>query len=235
MASSLSIPTFLPSPSPDHQHHGFAQANFRTSLGFTAKKCEFELNCSRDKEMDVSTSASASVDIVADCFDGVDTLEKEPSVSTMLLNFENKFDPFDALSTPLYQTATFKQVVHVLAGTHSWTENEMSMASDVFSLVTTEIVVVHVFVASIDNLFLLLLLAKRKEKYSSRYILSLLDCLYRTSPSIVVKSAPRRQARRGAPIAPWGSPGAAASIRRNLGAGGEEKRQGERRTKSALL
>ncbi|XP_058205276.1 cystathionine beta-lyase, chloroplastic isoform X1 [Rhododendron vialii] len=129
MASSLSIPTFLPSPSPspspspDHQHHGFAQANFRTSLGFTAKKCEFELNCSRDKEMDVSTSASASVDIVADCFHGVDTLEKEPSVSTMLLNFENKFDPFDALSTPLYQTATFKQPSATENGPYDYTRS----------------------------------------------------------------------------------------------------------------
>ncbi|KAF7112340.1 hypothetical protein RHSIM_RhsimUnG0239200 [Rhododendron simsii] len=119
----LSIPSFLPSPSPDHQHHGFAQGNFRTSLGFTAKKCEFELNCARDKEMDVSTSASASVDIVADCFDGVDTSEKEPSVSTMLLNFENKFDPFDALSTPLYQTATFKQPSATENGPYDYTRS----------------------------------------------------------------------------------------------------------------
>jgi len=36
---------------------------------------------------------------------------KEPSISTMLLNFENKFDPYEAMSTPLYQTATFKQVI----------------------------------------------------------------------------------------------------------------------------
>lgn len=36
--------------------------------------------------------------------------KSEPSVSTMLMNFANDFDPYDALSTPLYQTATFKQV-----------------------------------------------------------------------------------------------------------------------------
>lgn len=52
--------------------------------------------------------------------------------------------------------------MHVLTGTHSRTANEMSIASDVFSLVITEIVVVHVFVESIDNLLLLLLLAKEK-------------------------------------------------------------------------
>ncbi|KAK4377978.1 hypothetical protein RND71_004274 [Anisodus tanguticus] len=34
---------------------------------------------------------------------------KEPSVSTMLMNFSNEFDPYGALSTPLYQTSTFKQ------------------------------------------------------------------------------------------------------------------------------
>lgn len=38
------------------------------------------------------------------------TDQREPSVSTMLMNFSNEFDPYDALSTPLYQTATFKQV-----------------------------------------------------------------------------------------------------------------------------
>ncbi|KAE9465890.1 hypothetical protein C3L33_02198, partial [Rhododendron williamsianum] len=102
---------------------GFAKANFRTSLALIAKKCEFELNCSRDKEMDVSTSASASVDIVADCFDGVDIVEKEPSVSTMLLNFENKFDPFHALSTPLYQTATFKQPSATENGPYDYTRS----------------------------------------------------------------------------------------------------------------
>ncbi|PSS01749.1 Cystathionine beta-lyase [Actinidia chinensis var. chinensis] len=72
-----------------------------------AKKCEFQLNCSTVDQMDVSTSASD--DAVAECFDGMKVKEKEPSISTMVLNFDNKFDPFGALSTPLYQTATFKQ------------------------------------------------------------------------------------------------------------------------------
>nr|CAB3469673.1 unnamed protein product [Digitaria exilis] len=34
---------------------------------------------------------------------------KEPSVATILTSFENSFDMYGALSTPLYQTATFKQ------------------------------------------------------------------------------------------------------------------------------
>ena len=36
---------------------------------------------------------------------------KEPSVATILTSFENSFDMYGALSTPLYQTATFKQVI----------------------------------------------------------------------------------------------------------------------------
>lgn len=94
---------------------------------------KFELNCLREKEMDVSTSAV--VDGIADrltglCSYGIQNLcssffffltlavpqltaemeVKEPSISTMLINYENKSDPFDAVSPPLYQTATFKQV-----------------------------------------------------------------------------------------------------------------------------
>lgn len=38
------------------------------------------------------------------------SMEEEPGVSTLLMNFSNEFDPYGALSTPLYQTATFKQV-----------------------------------------------------------------------------------------------------------------------------
>lgn len=39
-------------------------------------------------------------------------VREEASVATLLMNLDNKFDPFDAMSTPLYQTATFKQVLN---------------------------------------------------------------------------------------------------------------------------
>ena len=39
-----------------------------------------------------------------------ETEVREPSVSTILMNFESKFGPYSSMSTPLYQTATFKQV-----------------------------------------------------------------------------------------------------------------------------
>ena len=36
---------------------------------------------------------------------------KKLSISTKLMNFENEFDPYGAMSTPLYHTITFKQVM----------------------------------------------------------------------------------------------------------------------------
>jgi len=44
---------------------------------------------------------------------GAEFEAKEPSVATMLTSFENSFDKYEALSTPLYQTATFKQVIEI--------------------------------------------------------------------------------------------------------------------------
>jgi cystathionine beta-lyase len=38
-------------------------------------------------------------------------------MSTMVMNFKNKFDRYGAVSAPLYQTATFKQVT-ILFGTY---------------------------------------------------------------------------------------------------------------------
>lgn len=34
-------------------------------------------------------------------------------MATLLTSFENSFDKYEALSTPLYQTATFKQVIEI--------------------------------------------------------------------------------------------------------------------------
>lgn len=44
---------------------------------------------------------------------GIAALEgKEPSVSTVLMNFGSSLDPYEAVCPPLYQTATFKQVLY---------------------------------------------------------------------------------------------------------------------------
>ncbi|KAI7991753.1 hypothetical protein LOK49_LG12G02597 [Camellia lanceoleosa] len=132
MASSLSISTFSSSLSPDLKDHGVIGSSFpslacknvvivKGSPLLNVKRCEFELKCLRDKEMDVSASALA--DVVAECFDEMEVKEKEPSISTILLNHENKFDPYDALSTPLYQTATFKQPSAIENGPYDYTRS----------------------------------------------------------------------------------------------------------------
>ncbi|XP_022153886.1 cystathionine beta-lyase, chloroplastic isoform X1 [Momordica charantia] len=70
--------------------------------------------CSMDRETDVSTSA---------VIDGVELEEEEPSISTMIMNFETKFDPYHAVSTPLYQTATFKQPSAIENGPYDYTRS----------------------------------------------------------------------------------------------------------------
>ncbi|KAK8987081.1 hypothetical protein V6N11_055412 [Hibiscus sabdariffa] len=40
----------------------------------------------------------------------LDVEDQEPSLSTLLVNIDSEFDPYGAMSTPLYQTATFKQI-----------------------------------------------------------------------------------------------------------------------------
>uniref|UniRef100_A0A2P2JZE9 Cystathionine beta-lyase, chloroplastic n=2 Tax=Rhizophora mucronata TaxID=61149 RepID=A0A2P2JZE9_RHIMU len=80
---------------------------------------KFGLNCLKDRDMDVSTSAL--VDGVAGCFSDIEI--KEPSISTLLMNLDNEFDPYDAMSTPLYQTATFKQPSAVENGPYDYTRS----------------------------------------------------------------------------------------------------------------
>lgn len=64
--------------------------------------------------MDVSTST---------LIDDVESEEEEPSISTMIMNFESKFDPYGAVSTPLYQTATFKQPKATENGPYDYTRS----------------------------------------------------------------------------------------------------------------
>ncbi|KAB2631154.1 cystathionine beta-lyase [Pyrus ussuriensis x Pyrus communis] len=135
-SSSLSFRSFFSSVAADSNDVGLTPGNFgpsfvdsRVSFGFTKAtksrgktlSCEnkFQLKCSVDRDMDLSTSAIS--DGVADCVNEVGP--KEPSISTMLLNFENKFDPFDAMNTPLYQTATFKQPSATENGAYDYTRS----------------------------------------------------------------------------------------------------------------
>ncbi|KDP37822.1 hypothetical protein JCGZ_06724 [Jatropha curcas] len=81
---------------------------------------KFAVHCSAEKSMDVSTSALVE-DVTAECLNEMDI--EEPSISTILMNFENKFDPYNAMSTPLYQTATFKQPSALGDGPYDYTRH----------------------------------------------------------------------------------------------------------------
>ncbi|KAJ8433145.1 hypothetical protein Cgig2_007109 [Carnegiea gigantea] len=110
MAATISIRPVSPSFSSDLTTPGFATRVYPVrigfnSLAFSTKNRAFELNCTSEKDMDLR--ASAVVDGVAECFSETDV--KEPGISTLLMNFDSSFDPYGAMSTPLYQTATFKQ------------------------------------------------------------------------------------------------------------------------------
>ncbi|CAN1752689.1 Cystathionine beta-lyase, chloroplastic [Linum perenne] len=77
------------------------------------------VRCVMEKETDLSISRL--VDPVTESLKESDV--REPSVSTLLMNFENKFDPYDAMSVPLYQTATFKQPSATENGPYDYTRS----------------------------------------------------------------------------------------------------------------
>ncbi|CAI0473262.1 unnamed protein product [Linum tenue] len=78
-----------------------------------------QVHCVMEKETDLSISTS--VGTATESLQEADV--REPSVSTILMNFENKFDPYDAMSVPLYQTATFKQPSATENGPYDYTRS----------------------------------------------------------------------------------------------------------------
>ncbi|KAG4915860.1 hypothetical protein JHK87_053417 [Glycine soja] len=100
---------------------------FNKSENFSTKRVlraeGFKLNCLvENREMEVESSSSSSlVDDAAMSLSEEDL--GEPSISTMVMNFESKFDPFGAISTPLYQTATFKQPSAIENGPYDYTRS----------------------------------------------------------------------------------------------------------------
>ncbi|PKA58366.1 Cystathionine beta-lyase, chloroplastic [Apostasia shenzhenica] len=86
---------------------------------------EFIVRSCDDSERNMSSSAF--VEGIADCWQesspDLDRNNREPSMSTILTNFENSFDPYGALSTPLYQTSTFKQPSATEYGLYDYTRS----------------------------------------------------------------------------------------------------------------
>ncbi|XP_041024582.1 cystathionine beta-lyase, chloroplastic [Juglans microcarpa x Juglans regia] len=126
LTSSISLRPFFSSATTDLNVHSLISGNLSknfslnrpTLKGSQLLRRSFKLTCSIDREMDVSTSAL--IDGVAEC---LNETQVEPRISTMVLNFENKFDPYEAISTPLYQTATFKQPSATENGSYDYTRS----------------------------------------------------------------------------------------------------------------
>ncbi|KAF5447428.1 hypothetical protein F2P56_032981 [Juglans regia] len=126
LTSSISLRPFFSSATTDLNDHSLISGNLLknfslnrpTLKGSQLFRRSFKLTCSIDREMDVSTSAL--IDGVAEC---LNETQVEPSISTMVLNFENKFDPYEAISTPIYQTATFKQPSATENGPYDYTRS----------------------------------------------------------------------------------------------------------------
>lgn len=83
------------------------------------------MSSSADRERDIS--AAAAVDGIVDCSDASPTESefnrREPGMSTILTGFSNSFDPYGAVSTPLYQTATFEQPSATECGPYDYTRS----------------------------------------------------------------------------------------------------------------
>ncbi|CAN4118525.1 unnamed protein product [Withania somnifera] len=137
MASSVSLKQPFSSLPTYANTQSKLPVNFQVTFGCmngkgTLIEKKFQLNCSRDKEMDLTASALIE-SAAAGCMDEMGNMElppqvvageaKEPSVSTMLMNFSNEFDPYGALSTPLYQTSTFKQPLATENGQYDYTRS----------------------------------------------------------------------------------------------------------------
>uniref|UniRef100_A0A0D6R6W6 Cystathionine beta-lyase, chloroplastic n=1 Tax=Araucaria cunninghamii TaxID=56994 RepID=A0A0D6R6W6_ARACU len=90
----------------------------------SSRRVLFVTRCCSDKAIKMAATLN-SVATQQEEEQNVDTnvQNRELSVSTILVNFNNSFDPYDALSTPLYQTATFKQPSATDNGPYDYTRS----------------------------------------------------------------------------------------------------------------
>ncbi|KAK8987079.1 hypothetical protein V6N11_055393 [Hibiscus sabdariffa] len=82
---------------------------------------QFRVNCLGQWNMDASASVTANY--ITGHFTELDVEDQEPTVSTLLVNIDSEFDPYGAMCTPLYQTATFKQPSATENGPYDYTRS----------------------------------------------------------------------------------------------------------------
>lgn len=75
-----------------------------------------------ERGMDFSAVLEGTVDGMEDSSQEMEVI-KEPSISTILTTFGNSFDPYGAMSTPLYQSSTFTQPSATVNGLYDYTRS----------------------------------------------------------------------------------------------------------------
>ncbi|KAG0478548.1 hypothetical protein HPP92_013267 [Vanilla planifolia] len=85
----------------------------------------FSMSCIGDGLMDMSSPAlSEGISDSSESLAQETAInEREPNMATILTSFENSFDPYGALSTPLYQTSTFRQPSATEYGLYDYTRS----------------------------------------------------------------------------------------------------------------
>ncbi|MQL97270.1 hypothetical protein Taro_029961, partial [Colocasia esculenta] len=143
-AAGLLLPPSIPTSQPSTDRPGAAAAGTCTLWG--SRSCSvspgagksparaavchrrLEARClgQRDRDWAMSTSALVGDGLAAHLEESPSesVLEaRDPSISTILTGFGNSFDPYSALSTPLYQTATFVQPSATENGPYDYTRS----------------------------------------------------------------------------------------------------------------
>jgi cystathionine beta-lyase len=136
-ATALTVSTLKPKHK--FESISFASSHSPTSQSlarFSTMQSRLVLNSSREFANTIKIPASAlrfatkavstSMEEVAEgdaIWDDDLTADKELHVSTQLQQLDNPFDPYGALSTPLYQTATFKQPSATEGGPYDYTRS----------------------------------------------------------------------------------------------------------------
>ncbi|WOK96417.1 hypothetical protein Cni_G05124 [Canna indica] len=134
-APSSSVLRLLVSNPARDPSSGLKNAFFGVSLGLSSKRSSAPLvkmslrsdgnigGEHREKETSVSAVAEDLADRLDDLSLDLELVEREPGMATILTSFGNSFDPYEALSTPLYQTSTFKQPSATTNGPYDYTRS----------------------------------------------------------------------------------------------------------------
>uniref|UniRef100_A0A0E0L8H8 Cystathionine beta-lyase, chloroplastic n=1 Tax=Oryza punctata TaxID=4537 RepID=A0A0E0L8H8_ORYPU len=116
-------PTPNPSPNPSGSSVQSLRLSYHPRLTLSRRMEAAAAIADSHSGGDLSSSAVGAETLGAIAAPDFDLAMKEPSVATILTSFENSFDEFGSMSTPLYQTATFKQPSATENGPYDYTRS----------------------------------------------------------------------------------------------------------------